>query len=367
MEYSIRLKPQTMKSKKYILLAVLLVIGYGCYKLVKRSGIFINANETENIVYVYIKPTDTPHDVAVKLSRICYGGTKPFDNLCKAGYEVKPGRYGINPDMTWVDIYRKLKKGVQDPVEVNICSERQLDKWVEQSTQNLALSHKELYRLLQDETFCQKYDCTPTSIMGLFIPGQYEMYWDCTIDEFMNDMKVAHDLFWEGKREAKCKKIGMSKDDVITLASIITQETNDAEEQAMMAGVYINRINIGMCLQSCPTAIYANQAWGVNRVTDAMTRKDSPYNTYIYKGLPPGPICIPTAQAIDAVLGYKKHDYIYFCAKEDFSGKHYFSATFKEHDAHAKKYQAALREWMKKKKEKEVAEAAASAQSAPQP
>ena len=183
---------------------------------------------------------------------------------------------------------------------------------------------------------------TRETFPALFIPDTYEVYWETSAQSFVDRMaKVNHD-FWNGKRTNKAKQIGLTPIEVVTLASIVDSETANNAEKSRIAGLYINRLNRGMLLQSDPTVIYAVGDFSIRRVLNIHLQTQSPYNTYIVHGLPPGPIRIPSIAGIDAVLNYERHNYIYMCAKEDFSGTHNFATTYAEHMQNARKYINAL-------------------------
>nr|MDA3853949.1 endolytic transglycosylase MltG [Bacteroidales bacterium] len=168
------------------------------------------------------------------------------------------------------------------------------------------------------------------------------IYWTIDAESLFKRMKREYDAFWNKDRMAQSKAIGYSPVEVMTIASIVDEETLKAFEKPIMAGVYINRLKRGIPMQACPTLKYALNDFTIKRILYEHKEVDSPYNTYKYKGLPPGPIRVPSTRTIDAVLNYKKHNYLYFCAKEDFSGEHYFSKTLREHNAYAQRYHKAL-------------------------
>ena len=178
----------------------------------------------------------------------------------------------------------------------------------------------------------------------LFIPETYQVYWDMSAEEFFERMQKEHQKFWNQERLDKATAIGMTPTEVCTLASIVEEETNNNPEKPMVAGLYINRLHTGMPLQADPTIKFALQDFGLRRITNAHLAVESPYNTYLNTGLPPGPIRIPSPIGLDAVLNHTKHNYLYMCAKEDFSGTHNFASNYAEHMKNARKYWNALNE-----------------------
>jgi UPF0755 protein len=180
------------------------------------------------------------------------------------------------------------------------------------------------------------------TMMSLFIPDTYEVYWNISAPDLLRRMEREHDRFWNAERRAKAEALQMTTEEVATLASIVAEETNDNAEKPTVAGLYINRLRRGMPLQADPTVKFALQNFGLRRVLNEHLMVDSPYNTYRYGGLPPGPIRIATPVDIDAVLNYRRHNYIYMCAKEDFSGSHNFATNLADHNRNARRYQQAL-------------------------
>ncbi|MNL18966.1 putative aminodeoxychorismate lyase [compost metagenome] len=176
----------------------------------------------------------------------------------------------------------------------------------------------------------------------MFIPNTYEMYWNVTAMDFFDRMHKEYEKFWNDDRKQKAAALNLSPIQVSILASIVDAEALYDKEMPIIAGLYLNRLNKGILLQADPTVIFANNDFTVKRVTNSLLRVDSRYNTYKYAGLPPGPIMMPSINAIDAVLNREKNDYIYMCAKEDFSGYHNFAVTVQEHERNAKKYRDAL-------------------------
>ena len=178
----------------------------------------------------------------------------------------------------------------------------------------------------------------------MFVPNTYDFYWDTSLDKFLDKINAGSKKFWNFERTQKAKQMGFTPVEVITMASIVDEETDNVEEMPMVAGMYMNRYKKGMRLQADPTVKYATRNFTAHRIYEKWTREDSPYNTYMYKGLPIGPIRIPSVDAIDAVLNYVHHDYMYMCAKEDFSGTHNFAKTYEEHQVNADNYAKALDE-----------------------
>lgn len=256
---------------------------------------------------------------------------------------VKPGSYRFNPGDNIVSVLQKLYSGNQTPIRVTINKKRTLQQLCDYLGTKLEYGGDSLLFLMQSPTVCQQYGETPQTIIGMFPQNTYEIYWNITPKALLNRMLKESETFWDG-RQASLKELGLSRQQVLTLASIIEEETNCNEEKPDIASVYLNRYRIGMPLQADPTVKFALEDFNIRRIKNDMLQTDSPYNTYKYAGLPPGPICIPSVASIDAVLKNKKTNYLYFCAKEDFSGRHNFSCTHEEHLSNARKFHKALNE-----------------------
>ena len=199
-----------------------------------------------------------------------------------------------------------------------------------------------IINLLNNNSFLEKYELNSQNVMVMFIPNTYELYWNTSAEKLFERMNHEYKKFWNEERTDKAAAVGLTTVEISILASIVQSETNKKDEMARIAGTYINRLNKGMLLQADPTVVYALGDFTIKRLLSKHLEIDSPYNTYKYTGLPPGPITIPDATTIDKVLNYEKHDYLFFCAREDLSGYHAFAKTLAEHSANAKKYQKAL-------------------------
>jgi len=327
-----------MEKKKSIvwglvaLFLVALVALFAAYRYVFLKK--MPSDEEERVIF--IDADDTVDSIDVKSGMgwrfACY----------RRFMELQPhtGRYCVEGGMRYLDLYRKLRFGTQDPMRVTIPSLRTLDR--------LAgfLGHQ----FMCDSTaFAQAFE-TEGKEMGysretlpeLFIPNTYEFYWDITPSRFMQRMQRENEAFWNAQREKKAKALGLTHLQVSTLASIVEEETANNGEKPMIAGLYLNRLHKGMLLQADPTVKFAMQAFALRRIYNTHLRYDSPYNTYLYPGLPPGPIRMPSIIGLDAVLNRVEHPYLYMCAKEDFSGTHNFAATYGEHLRNARRYVQAL-------------------------
>lgn len=257
---------------------------------------------------------------------------------------IKPGRYRITGGMTNKDLINLLKSGRQTPVKVSFHYVRTLAQFCGKISHKIEADSLSLLTYLENETVLkQKYGMDKRTVATLFLPNTYEFYWNTSAEEFTDKMYAEYKKFWSDERRKKADALGMDPVQVSILASIVQAEQSKfKEEWPRIAGVYINRLNTGMLLQSDPTVIFATGDFTIKRVLFRHLEIDSPYNTYKYPGLPPGPILIPEPEAIDAVLDYEKHEYIYMCAKDDLSGHHNFAKTLNEHNYNANLYQKAL-------------------------
>jgi UPF0755 protein len=245
--------------------------------------------------------------------------------------------------MSNLALLNKLMRALQDPVRLtlsgNIRSNERLavllSRYVEADSVKILLS-------LNDSLTTADYGFTPTTIMGMFIPNTYEVYWNTAPDALLKRMKREYDNFWTEERKAKAEILGLSLQEVTVLASIVYEESLKNDEMPRIAGVYMNRLKKKMTLDADTTLKFAAGDFTLRRVLDRHKLIDSPYNTYKYAGLPPGPICVPPPAAIDAVLNYDRHDYFYFCARPDLSGYHNFAKTLSQHNQNAHNYQQML-------------------------
>ena len=287
---------------------------------------------------VYIDADDTPDSVRVKT-----GDLKGWTWL-NWYYDAKPrtGHYQIKPSETMFDVYRKFRNGTQSPVRVTVPQVRTIDQLASRLSRQLMLDSTAIASALHDSAYCAQLGYTWQTLPALFIPNTYEMWWNTSMDKFMQRMLRENKAFWTDVRQKKAESLGMTPVQVVTLASIVCEETAYVPEMPLVAGMYIRRLQIGMPLQADPTVKFAVGDFSLRRIYFKHLEVESPYNTYKNKGLPPGPICIPSVKAIDAVLNYEQHGYLYMCAKEDFSGSHNFARTYSQHLANARRYARAL-------------------------
>lgn len=316
------------------------ILGYG-YHLIKRSQISI-----EETKYIYIYPEDNADDIIRKIEEVAAPrnmmGFKILAKHNNLEKQKKSGRFAIYDGDNMHALYRRIVSNQQTPVRVTIPATRTIDKLIATVAKQLMLDSLSLSKYTDSSLYLNHIKYSKATLPSLFIPNTYELYWNISPEKFMIRMLREHDLFWNKSRRSKAAALGLSIEEIATLASIVDEETNNDSEKPIVAGLYLNRLKRGMPLQADPTVKYAIGDFARKRILKKDLKIDSPYNTYKYKGLPPGPIRIPTIQAIESVLNYKKHNYLYMCAKEDFSGTHNFASTLAAHNANAQRYQQAL-------------------------
>ncbi len=259
---------------------------------------------------------------------------------------IKPGKYRILAKMSNAELVNLLRTGLQEPVEINFNGLHTLTELVSRVGTRIEADSNDLRRAVSDDIYLSKYGFTKDNIQAFFIPGSYEFYWNTSLDQFFQRMATEYKVFWNTQRKQRAKAIGFSQTDVTILASIVQgEQCCDVDEKKTIAGLYMNRLKKGMALQSDPTVIFAIGDFTIQRVSfEQIKYTNSPYNTYSRKGLPPGPIGFARETSIDAVLNYLPNDYIYMCAKDDLTGKHWFSKSYEQHILYAKRYRDALNE-----------------------
>ena len=297
-------------------------------------------DEADTPKYIYIDADDTTDSLRLKSNL----GWR-FDAYARAMKPVvRTGRYRVDPGMRRLELYRRMRNGQQEPLMLRLPSVRTLDRLASLLGRELMMDSATVMQSFVDSTFCREYDYTPATLYALFIPNTYEIYWNISLPAFMQRMKQENERFWTEEREQRAASLGLTHLEVSTLASIVDEETANNAEKPMIAGLYLNRLAKGMLLQADPTVKFAQGDWSLRRIYFSHLGIDNPYNTYIYKGLPPGPIRVPSVEGLDAVLYRKEHPFLYMCAKEDFSGTHNFAVSYAEHLRNARRYSKALNE-----------------------
>ena len=332
-----------IKKKYYLIPLIICLLGLTALTFVFFLGSFSKSDETE---YVFIDDDDDLDSVCVKLKPIGSEQTiSAFRILSKYWRytdHIRSGRYAITPDESTTTVFRHLKNGHQSPVRLTIPESRTMERLAGALSRKLMLDSMTLVTSLQDSAFCAHLGYDTATIACLFVPDTYEIYWNTPLDLLMERLRKEHDHFWNGQRVAKATSLGLTENEVCTLASIIDEETANNGEKPMIAGMYLNRLKKGMPLQADPTVKFALKDFALRRIYHDMLNYNSPYNTYKNTGLPPGPIKIASVAGSDAVLSRGEHDYLYRCAKEDFSGTHNFASNYQDHLKNAARYAQAL-------------------------
>ena len=257
-------------------------------------------------------------------------------------HTFKPGHYVLRPGMNVVEVARMLKLGLQTPVRISVNNVRTSAQLARKLARQIDADSASMMRALTSKELAAEVGFDSLTLFSMFIPDTYEVWWTITPEDFVRRMKREYDRLWTGESDARRARSGLSRLGVMTLASIVYEETRKTDEMPRIAGVYVNRLRRGIPLQADPTIKYAMQDFGLRRILYRHLKYPSPYNTYINKGLPPSPICMPGKNAIDAVLNFEEHDYLYFCARPTFDGYHNFARTLREHNANARAYSAEL-------------------------
>ncbi|MCL6524595.1 MAG: endolytic transglycosylase MltG [Thermoflavifilum sp.] len=315
--------------------------GYFAYRIFRP-----NTYPFQEKTYVYIPTGATYKQVLKELKdQHIVRNIRDFDWLARKLHypqHIHPGRYRISPGMSNLQLVRLLYSGRQTPVRLVIGKLRTKKDLIRLVSHHLEADSASMATLLSDQVYLRQYGLDTNTALCVIIPNTYFFFWNTSAEGFFKRMYHYYQRFWDSTRLQEAQKIGLSPIEVIILASIVEEETAHDSEKPLIASVYLNRLQRGMPLAADPTVKYAIGDFSLRRIYSKYTRFDSPYNTYLYKGLPPGPICTPSPASIDAVLHAPRTNYLYFCAKADFSGYHTFASSYVEHLKNARKYQAAL-------------------------
>jgi UPF0755 protein len=320
--------------------------GYLFWRAVYKNNIDLPGGE---LSYLFIKTGSNYDDLLGELSSNHFLlNIKTFEWLAERKNlpnHVYPGRYEIKAGMNNDELIDMLRAGAQKPLNVTFNNIRTLKQLAGTISNQIEADSLSLITEFYNKKNYTRDDLNPQTFQVIYIPNTYEFYWNTSAKDFVKRMNSEYERFWNVSRRNKAKQLKLNPVEVSVVASIVDKETNRNDEKARVAGVYLNRLGDGWKLQADPTAVYAfyleNDSL-LNRVYKKHTQIDSPYNTYLYKGLPPGPICIPSIAGIDAVLDSENHQYMYFVAKADGSGYHQFSKTYKQHLQYAKQLHAEL-------------------------
>ena len=334
--------------KKWILLALLVLVLYSSYTLFIKVTHF----SAEKASFQYNTGGLDALADSLSAKKIIRDKTSflVLAKLLNVEDRIKPGKFLIDKKTSLLNLIRILRNNQQARVKFILNKVRTKADLAQLVASTFAIDSNQCMQYLTSNDSLAPFDTDTTQVLSLFIPNTYEFYWSTPMTKLLQKMKTEEGIFWsKNNRLAKAASIGLSKNEVYTLASIVEEETNYDSDKTIIASVYQNRLKKKMPLQACPTIKYAMQDFTLTRIYEKYLTNPSPYNTYKKAGLPPGPICTPAPKTIDLVLNAPNTNYFYFVAKADFSGYHHFSATYEEHNKFAKEYQLKLDEYQAKK------------------
>jgi UPF0755 protein len=328
------------KSIGYVLLLLIVIAGYIGWIL---FGPTINEPQEK---YFYVHTGSNYQQLKDSLlKKKIISGTFWFDKIAKYlnyNRSIKPGRYKINNGMSLVNLVRMLRSGNQSPVNLVITKLRTKEDLAKKLGNNFECDSVAVINFLNNNDSLSKYNLDTNTVMTAVIPNTYILKWNNTAATVFKKFFTEQQKFWTEKRKTAAAVLHLSPKEVYILASIVEEETNKQDDKGKIASVYINRLRTGMRLAADPTVKFAIRDFGLKRIYEKHTRMPSSYNTYLNAGLPPGPICTPSINTIDAVLYAPATDYLFFVAKPDFSGYSNFASSYSEHQKFAKAYQQAL-------------------------
>lgn len=313
------------------------------YQIIYKSNVWTDDKESAS---VYIPSGSSFKDVKAILYKqglIIHRGN--FEWLAKQkAYpsNIKSGHYLLKKGLNNLKLINLLRSGNQTPIKLIFNNIRTKEQFAQRISSQIEADSTSIVNHLNDSTYLASFGLNEYNAMSIFIPNTYQIFWTIKTDDFIKRMKREYDKFWNSERQQRADSIGISISEVITLASIVEKETQKNDEKRRIAGVYMNRMNRRWYLQADPTLVFAMNDFSIKRVLNIHKEIDSPYNTYKHRGLPPGPICIPSIASINSVLNYEEHKYLYFCAKDDLSGYHVFANSYRQHEKNASKYRKAL-------------------------
>jgi UPF0755 protein len=334
--------------KKFIIALVLLVIislGITCVVYYLR---YFGPNVSDKEQYLYIHTGATFDDVykTIRDEGIVKDTTTFHWSAVNMKYtgRVKAGKYRLHEGMSNRKFINMLASGAQEPVTVSFHNLRLKEQFAGFVSKKIEPDSIAILNLLDSAAFVKQYGFTTDDVYTMFMPNSYQMYWNTSPEKFFKRMYANYEKFWTPERKQRAAEINLSPVQVSILASIVDAEALHDDEMPTIAGLYLNRLKKGMKLESDPTVIFALNDFTIHRVLNKDLKVNSPYNTYMYAGLPPGPVMMPSINAVNSVLDYKASDYIYMCAKADFSGYHAFATNVADHLVNAHKFQQALNE-----------------------
>jgi len=329
----------------FVVIILIIALGFVGYNYYMK---YFGPNVTANKEYLYIHTGATFNDVFDTIQKD--GMVKDTASFHWAAQKmnyvnrVKPGRYHLHEGMTNRRLINMLASGAQEPVTLSFHNIRLKDQFAGFVAKKIEPDSAAILRLLDSAQFVKHYGFTTDNVYTMFLPNSYQLYWNTSPEKFFKRMYANYQKFWTPERRIKADSLGLTTQEVSILASIVSAEAMHDDELPTIAGLYINRLKKGIKLESDPTIIFAKNDYTIRRVLNRDLLVNSPYNTYQHTGLPPGPINMPSVNAVNAVLNYQRNNYLFMCAKEDFSGYHNFASNAADHQANAAKYRKALNE-----------------------
>jgi UPF0755 protein len=306
-----------------------------------------NTRNTESEYFLFVSKTTRIDDVIARLQTDkmlnSVSSFRMIAEFSNSGEKLKPGRYSIEPHMSNYTLLQRLRNGLQTPLKFTFNNINYPEDFCGVAGSVFHFDSLAMTETVRDRQLLDSLGVRPEMLLGYLLPNTYEVYWTTTPEGLIKRMLRESEQFWAGARTEILKQRGLTKEEVLILASITQKETNHQDEMSRIAGVYINRLRIGMKLQADPTVKYANGDLTLRRVLNEHLEHTSPYNTYQVTGLPPGVICAPNPSTIDKVLQYEEHNYLYFAAKPGYQSKHTFAVTYSQHLQNARNYHRWLR------------------------
>lgn len=326
----------------FMFLGVLLA-GIGWY-IVETANVYTS---NEDDIEFYILPNDDYEDVLARLKELEILKNAHFFNMVakrkNLPNHIYPGKYNIIHGMSNNELVNLFRSSSQESVKITFNNIATLNELAGSVSKYLSTDSADFATYFNNPSTYQELGFEKETFISMFIPNTYLMYWNTSPKGFVSRMAKEYKSYWNSERKTKAKALGLSQSEVATLASIVQSETRNKNEMPVVAGLYLNRIKVGMKLQADPTVKFATGDPHKKRIYYKDLEIESPYNTYMVKGLPPGPIAMPEMQSMEAVLNRKSHNYYYMCAKPDFSGTHNFANSYNQHLANRKKYTAFLK------------------------
>jgi UPF0755 protein len=332
--------------KKFIIALVLVIIVLLAFTGVNYYFKYFGPNVTGKQQYLYIHTGATYTDVLKTIKEQDMVKDTATFNWAATNmnyiHRVKSGKYRLHEGMSNRKLINMLASGTQEAIQLEFHGLRMKEQFAGFVSKKIEADSTAIINLLDSAGYVAKYGFTTDNVYTMFMPNSYQLYWNTSPDKFFKKMYANYEKFWTPERKQKAAALNLSQQEVSVLASIVDAEALHDNEMPAVAGLYLNRLKKGMKLEADPTVIFALNDFTIKRVLNRYLSYNSPYNTYLHTGLPPGPIMMPSVNAVNAVLDYQKSDYIYMCAKADFSGYHAFATNMADHLVNAHKFQEAL-------------------------